>query len=438
MSMHITNPTGTYLPGKDDNFYSFIGDNANAVDYKYTLKLVINNVVKDIFMYSSLGAEPIKINIRNLLFPYLSIPTMSKQTTLQEYYGCIKVQLKVSGTNGTYSDSEVTSTAKFYWNGTSYDFWRAKWNYDQMDNFIPTSSQRALWVGPQRTSKSTLPYTGSGANRRITNTAISEAYPISQYTNGTATVVPFSQGLPGAQEIMWADRLFIYVYDACGKITKELMTILSEPRVSDFTVKFMTIPVGVPQINSLINSFIIERYGTEYTDTINPDNEKYYEILVSNSNTGQSTAPLTFEICKVENSTGVFDISNASLLYYSKLGGWWQLPLNCRNIRDTAIKSSIINKNITNTGNSEYSRLKDVVHTESTDVITANSGWVNKKLIPEYEDMIQSPEIWITHGDWYLPVVLQDATFRTDETNIRELVNYELKFTTGYDKKTII
>ena len=101
MAIHITEPAGTYLPGKDDNIYEFYGDSSATTHYIYTVKVNINDTDEYLLKYNGLGTSiPIKINVKNLLKPIFDklVPN-TEQSSLMEPIPCIKVVLKVSGSN---------------------------------------------------------------------------------------------------------------------------------------------------------------------------------------------------------------------------------------------------------------------------------------------------------------------------------------------------
>jgi hypothetical protein len=466
MAMHITSPSGTYLPGKDDNIYEFYGDNAadyaNYPDYFYQVQLKINNVVKDVYKYVPNGTTPIRVNIKNLIAPYFSYEFENNITELlylpTNHSGVDKVLTVVlvinafcilpNGTIAGVGQDSGTSETRYYWNGTSNDFWSEKYNYDTILNYMPTGTSfpadRPQWVGPKKplSFPSAYPSRATGVGR-LQPAAKNAAYDIYRGTYRTASAVLYD-----TDTHYFNDQYYVACYDCDGKMTKSGISILDMR--ADFVPnnKFVTVPVGVQQINDLAVTslqtgkifFQLTTYGASIgSERYIDDKDAYYQVMLMKSNVlfenqANSTIPLTFRIVEGKNDRRFMNYID--ILYYSKLGAWWQIPAYKRNYKETSIKTD--SYALTDTiAKTPSSRNRKTVHVEATDEYVVNTGWLNTYQISEVEDMIQSPTIDLCIGGVNIPVSLTDSSYTIDTTDKRYLKTYTFKFKTDYNKQVI-
>lgn len=464
MAIHITEPTGTYLPGKDDNIYEFYGDRAadygNYPDYFYQVQLKIDNVVKDVYKYVPAGTTPIRINIRNLIAPYFSYEFENGTTEMpylpSNHAGVNKVLPTVLTIQSYYitPDGVITSagesnssSVRYYWNGTSQDFWSEKYNYDTILNYIPTGTSfptdRPQWVGPYQPLRFKNAYPPAVTGGLLSGAAKNSAYDIHRGSYRTASAVLYD-----TDTHYFNDEYYVACYDYTGNMTKSGISILDMR--ADFVAndKFVTVPVGVPQINDLAVTslqsgkifFQLTSYGwnlgsQRYID----EKDCYYQVMLLKSdalfaNQANSTIPLTFRIVDGKNDRRYMNCID--ILYYSRLGAWWQIPAYRRNYKETSIKTD--SYTLTDTiAKTASSRNRKTVHVEATDEYVVNTGWLNSYQISEVEDMIQSPTIYLCIGGVNIPVSLTDSSYTIDTTDKRFLKAYTFKFQTDYNKQVI-
>lgn len=466
MAIHITNPVGTYLPGKDDNIYEFYGDNAadyaNYPDYFYQVQLKIDNVVKDVYKYVPNGTTPIRINIRNLIAPYFSYDFENDTTEMpylpSHHAGVNKVLATVLVIRAYYitpagvitSAGESNSTGiRYYWNGTSNDFWSEKYNYDTIRNYIPTGStfpnDRPQWVGPKKplSFPSAYPSRATGVGR-LQPAAKNAAYDIHRGTYRTASAVLYD-----TDTHYFNDQYYVACYDCDGKMTKSGISIFDMR--ADFVPndKFITIPVGIPQINALAVTslqsgkifFQLTAYGASIgSEKYIDDKDAYYQVMLMKSNVlfedqVNSTIPLTFRINEGKPNDRR-NMNYIDILYYSKLGAWWQIPAYKRNYKETNIKTDSYTLSDT-VAKTISSRNRKTVHVEATDEYVVNTDWLDSQQISEVEDMIQSPSIYLCIGGVNIPVSLADSSYTIDTADRRNLRAYTFKFKTDYNKQVI-
>lgn len=464
--MHITSPLGTYLPGKDDNIYEFYGDNANNYvnypDYFYLVQLKINNVVKDIYKYVPNGTTPIRVNIKNLIAPYFSYEFENSITELlylpTNHSGVDKVLTVVlvinafcvlpNGTIVGVGQDSGTSETRYYWNGTSHDFWSEKYNYNTIRNYIPTGttfpSDRPQWVGPYQPLKFKSTYPPGTAGGVLSEAAKNSAYDIHRGTYRTASAVLYD-----TDTHYFNDEYYIACYDCSGNMTKSGISIFDMSADFAQNNKFVTVPVGVPQINDLAVTslqtgkifFQLTSYGwnlgsQNYID----DKDAYYQVMLLKSNAlfanqSNSTIPLTFRIVEGKDNNRR-EMNYVDILYYSKLGAWWQIPAYKKNYKETSIKTD--SYTLTDTiAKTASSRNRKTAHVEATDEYVINTDWLNSYQISEVEDMIQSPTIYLCIGGVNIPVSLTDSSYTIDTTDKRNLKSYTFKFKTDYNKQVI-
>lgn len=457
--IHITTPTGLYLPGKDNNIYSFYGDHAEEYttypDYYYQVELLINGVVKSVYKYRPNGIQPISINIRYLISPYFTIEFENWQQAIINYPDrVLSVRLNVTayyisvqtGEPVTVpEDTTQSSGLRFYWNGTSHDFWQERYNSNTILTYQPTGTtfpnDRPQWVGPRKCMQYPGAYPPGSAGGVLPKSVINVAYDIHWDTHRTVTAV-LHDGID-----YFNDEYYIACFDASGKMTKFGISYFNLP---DFTPdkKFVSIPVGIPEINNLATDtlttgmifFQLTAYGASISSEKRIDDKDcYYQVMLLKSNTvfqnqANSTVPLTFKIHRGVNN--LLKMNCVDILYYSKLGGWWQIPAYRRNYKDVSIKTTTYtlpdNRVITPSYRSESS-----VHITADDVYTINTNWMTDREILEVEDMIQSPELYLCVGGINIPVSLVDSSYTVDSTDNRQLKSYTFKFKANYNKQTI-
>ena len=473
--MHITSPYTSpnrpYLPGKDDNIYEFYGDNANNPsdypDYYYVVTFKIYNEGsglyedKEVYKYKPSGSTPIRINIRNMLAPHFTHTFENELSTLVGYptaNGSKKVILCKLYIVGYYIEDsgfpvphvvESGYSAEIcYWDGTSHDFWQERYNHDEILTYIPTGttypSDRPQWVGPRKPIGSASTYIPNAAVSFLQQSCKNEMYEISDLTFRTVSAVIEDNGS------YFNNTYKVACYDKDGKMTKTGLGNISNLLPSiDSRNKFITLPVGVPQINALASNswqsgrifFQLTAHGTSLGSQRQiDDKDEYYQIMLWNMNAqydnqANASLPLTFHIQR-RTTTGRNDLSHIDILYYSKLGGWWQIAAYNRNYKETSIKTE--SRKLLDTQVKTISaRSRKTVHTNAEDYYTINTDWLNDREILEIEDMIQSPDIYLCNGGVYIPVTLTDSTYVIDTTDKRQLKSYTLKFTADYNKKTL-
>lgn len=466
MAMHITSPSGSYLPGKDNNIYEFYGDNAadygNYPDYFYQVQLKINNVVKGVYKYVPNGTTPIRINIKNLIAPYFSYEFENDTTELPylptNHSGVDKVLTVVlvinaycilpNGTIAGVGQDSGTSGTRYYWNGTSNDFWSEKYNYNTIRNYIPTGTafptDRPQWVGPYQPLKFKSAYPPSAHVGVLSEAAKNSAYDIHRGTYRTASAVLYD-----TDTHYFNDEYYIACYDCSGNMTKSGISILDMR--ADFVAnnKFVTLPVGVPQINDLAVTslqtgkifFQLTTYGASIgSEKYIDDKDAYYQVMLMKSNAlfenqANSTIPLTFRIVEGKDNNRR-EMNYIDILYYSKLGAWWQIPAYKKNYKETSIKTE--SYTLTDTiAKTASSRNRKTAHVEATDEYVINTDWLNSYQISEVEDMIQSPTIYLCISGVNIPVSLTNSSYTIDTTDKRNLKAYTFKFKTDYNKQVI-
>jgi len=466
MAIHITEPAGTYLPGKDDNIYEFYGDNAadqvNYPDYFYQVQLKINNAVEDVYKYVPNGTTPIRINIKNLIAPYFSyefenniselVYFPSQQTGINKV---LTVSLEIDafcilpdGSIASVSQDVGSSSDKYYWNGTSQDFWSEKYNFDTIRNYIPTGttfpSDRPQWVGPYNPLRYNSIYLPGVAGGTLSEAAKNTSYDIYRNSNRTATAVLYD-----TNSHYFNDEYYIACYDCSGKMTKSGISILDMSAQFVPNDKFVTFPVSVPQINALAVTslqtgkifFQLTSHGVSigsqyYID----DKDYYYQVMLLKSNAifqnqSNSTTPLTFRIIDGDKNSRIRP-NFVDILYYSKLGAWWQIPAYKKNYKETSIKTDSYTLSDT-IAKTVSSRSIKTVHVDATDEYIINTDWLNSYEILEVEDMIQSPDIYLCISGVNIPVNLVDSSYTIDTTDKRNLKSYTFRFRTNYNKQVI-
>jgi len=468
MAIHITNPVGTYLPGKDDNIYEFYGDNAtdyaNYPDYFYQVQLKIDNVVKDVYKYVPNGTTPIRINIRNLIAPYFSYDFENNISTIMykpsDQSGVAKVLSVVlvinafcilpNGTIAGVGQDSGTSETRYYWNGTSNDFWSEKYNQDTILNYIPTGtvfpSDRPQWVGPKKplSFPSAYPPPPTTIRGELQPAAKNAAYDIHRGTYRTVSAVLYD-----TDTHYFNDQYYVACYDCDGKMTKSGISILDMRADLVPNDKFITVPVGIPQINALAVTslqtgkifFQLTTYGASIgSERYIDDKDAYYQVMLMRSNAlfenqANSTIPLTFRINEGKPNDRR-NMNYIDILYYSKLGAWWQIPAYKRNYKETNIKTDSYTLSDT-VAKTISSRNRKTVHVVAEDVFVVNTDWLDSQQISEVEDMIQSPSIYLCIGGVNFPASLTDSSYTIDTTDRRNLRAYTFKFKTDYNKQVI-
>lgn len=479
MAIHITSPYVnndlSMLPGKDDNFYEFYGDNADDVanypGYYYKVDLYVGTtypaVKKEELIYKSLGSEHVKINIKPLIAPYFNIYPENDGfednvfISTSDRVLLVYLSIKAYDENGNTPEgnTSVVSSNIYYYNGTSFDEWTSKNNNITIQAYIPGNGtypgNRPDWIGPMKPNATALTSDLIRSSGSLNTADINEAYEISRNNKRTATAILQKN------QTYFNNRYQVNVFDENGVMTKFGISPMSHilPAISGddwFRYTFLTFPVGVPQINALASETLeddkiyfqrtahgIEIGSQKYID----EKDKYYQVGLVDDSHVWSTArnyqsvPLTFKICDIEGAVGAhLDLSSMNILYYSKLGGWWQITCHSnRNYKETDIKTSSY---ATISAPSAFSRDYKTVSVDAKDSYIIHTKWLSKKEICEVEDMIQSPEIYLVQdvqggGSIYIPVHLADSTYKIDTTNKNYLKSYTFTFITDYTKNTI-
>lgn len=456
------------LPGKDDNFLTFYSDqSANIVTYPafyYAVDWVVaGNQIHQVFQplgrYEDNTFVPIKVNIRDIVEKYL---TETEENTcaepLQYFTGKIATIsfLRIRGcyitSGGETTIDEVlaiNNNPVYFYDGESFSFWNQKNNSGTATGYLGTADKPGTWIGSFKPNSLTnmTPSIFSGA--LLSSYYKREAYDIDTTSNRTAST--FFLKRSGQQIVTNYTFARLAVYDKKGRISRFGVLNL-DYLLQTMDKSILTVPVGIPQLNDIMvlsatpvsNRFAMQYYvydGVIPELEISPEQDSYYQIWLGNyyPNAQIRTVPLTFRItpvCKKDSELeyDFSDISDINVLYYSRMGGWWQIPLySRRNRRKVSVKnvirnSAVVSKNI-------FDRNKHVVTTTSDDKYLVNTGWLTDRECLEVEDMLESPVLWLVSGQKYIPVVISSAEVEIDtNTGIK---SYSFEFENGYYKNTI-
>lgn len=460
------------LPGKDDNILTFYSDqSANNVTYPgfyYKLTWTINGhtiiqVFQPLGRYADNTFVPVKINIKDILDKYFTETEENECTVPTQYYngkistlsnlliqGCYRTS---NGETVIDSSNPINSASPVYfYNGESFSFWSQKNNSTTASNYMATSDRKGTWIGIFKPNglSSVNPSIGRGA--RIKDVYKREAYDMDLTSNRTAST--FLVNGTNVNNGLTYSYATLAVYDLKGRVSRFGTCDLDVGFVDNVVSKsILTVPVGISQLNDIMiwsnvpiepGKFSMQYYvydGVIPALEISPEQDSYYQIWLGNyvPYGALRTVPLTFRItpiCKrdTEMEYDFSNISDLTILYYSRMGGWWQIPLYSKrnkrkiNVKNTLRNSAVISKNI-------FDRNKHVVTTVSDEKYLVNTGWLNDREVLEVEDMLQSPVLWLISGEKYIPVVISSADVDID-TN-RGLKSYSFEFENGYYKNTI-
>ncbi len=466
------------LPGKDDNLLSFYSsnstDDSTYPGFYYKLNWEINghNIIQ---VYQPLGVDidgqfvPIVLNIKDVIDNYLSITVDNSITSPQQSTSdrIIPVSLTISGCYRTSQDEQViesviainSNNPIYFYNGESFSFWSGKSNSSLVTNYMPHGEDlpenRGTWLGPLKPNifKNTRSTTSRGS--LIKEGSKIDAYEITPDSSRTASAFIIKKN--NNTNVLAYDYIGLTIYDKKGRVSRFGRMELSGITSLNMYNGILTIPVGVPELNNLMvvssspvtGMFTMQYYVYESGVPrleISPVQDSYYQIYLGKyyspgDTNASSSVPLTFKInpiC-VKKSDTQYEFTNLrdlSILYYSRLGGWWQIPcygtFNHKgiNVKNTLRKSPVISKGI-------FSSNQHIVTTLSEDSYTIHTNWLNDREILEVEDMLQSPEIYLVSGQKYIPVVISGVKTDINTSNDRQLKSYTFEFEAGYFKNTI-
>lgn len=482
MSMYCTLPqvdSLRILPGKDNNLLSFYSNNsANYVTYPgFYYKLVwsinslpITQVYQPLGMRSDGTFVPVVVNLKDVIENYLSISVKNNITAPQQSNNTelIRVGLTIYGCYRTSQGEQIidsiiainTNNPIYFYNGESFSFWSEKNNSGIVSNYMPhgdtSPENRGSWLGPLKPNIYADTTVVTTRNTRIKEASKNDAYEIS--TNSSRTASAFILKKSGSSNVLAYDFVRLVIYDKQERVSRfgvmELSSITSTYSINSI----LTIPVGIPELNDLMvlsSTAVTGKFNMQYyvyeqgipSLEISPDQDSYYQIQFGkyydpgDAGLSVTSVPLTFKINPIcvtdrDNQYDFTNLRNLSVLYYSKLGGWWQIPcyntFNKKNvnIKNTLRKSPVISKGT-------FDSNKHVVTTLAEDSYTVHTNWLNNREILEVEDMLQSPVIYLVSGSKYIPVVISDVKTDIDTTNNRQLKSYTFEFEAGYYKNTI-
>lgn len=466
------------LPGKDDNLLSFYStnsaDNIQYPGFYYKLNWSVNGH-SFTQIYQPLGVDennsfvPVTLNIKDVIDIYLSIAVDNNITTPTPSTGdrLVGVALSIYGCYRTTQGEQIIDSAIainsnnpiYFYNGESFSFWSGKNNSSLVTNYMPhgtdTPQNRGTWLGPMKPNIFASPPVSLGRGAFIPEVSKNDAYEITPDSSRTASA--FVVNKSGNSNVLAYDIIRLVIYDKQGRVSRIGLMELSGIAGTLSTNSILTIPVGIPELNNLMvlsGSPVSGQFAMQYYvyDSVVPnlaisfDQDSYYQIYLSKyftpgSTVAVSSVPLTFKInpicVRVPDTQYEFtNLKNLSILYYSKLGGWWQIScyntLNKKNvnIKNTLRKSPVISK-------TTFSANQHVVATFAEDSYTVYTGWLDNREILEVEDMLQSPMIYLVSGEKYIPVVISDVKTSIDTSNNRQLKSYTFEFEAGYYKNTI-
>lgn len=473
-TMVITPPTNNgWLPGKDDNIYSFYSTStASSTDdtYYYFVQVKNSNTIlatskiKNVYTYQGgqlASASNPSINIRNIIAPYFNETFNNDSTQIIStiHTSVLEIAVTVQGyiINSTTGEPEIvaddsaTTPYIYFYNGCTFDFWNEQFNYNTILSYMNTGNNfpddRPNWVGPLKPKTSSNYYMLGSAGGQLPEMAKYEMYDIRINSYRTATSVLDDDST------YYNNCYRINVYDRDGKMTKfgtaNLTSLLPDLNTRGAKLqKFKTFPVGVPQINALASStytdgliyFQLTAHGhsiesAKYID----DKDEYYQIMLWNinkvySNQPNSTVPLNFHIIRGQDPIG--EMNFMDIVYYSKLGGWWTIPAYKRNYKNVSINTTSNTLNNNRLRNTTY-RGAETVHIDANDTFVVNTDWVSGREVFEIEDMIQSPMIYLSKGGINIPVHIENSNYIVDASNNRVLRSYTFNFVADYIKNTI-
>lgn len=482
MTMYCTVPqvdSLRVLPGKDDNFITFYSNNsADYVTYPgFYYKLVwsinslpITQVYQSLGMHSDGTLVRVVVNLKDVVENYLSTSVKNNITTPQQSNNTelIRVGLTIYGCYRTSQGEQIidsiiainTNNPIYFYNGESFSFWEQKDNKSKASNYMPhgdsSPENRGTWLGPLKPNIYANTVISSGRGVIIKETCKNEAYEID--TESNRTVSAFIIKNDGSSNVLAYDYIRLIIYDKKGRVSRFGLMQLSDITTVSVGNSILTIPVGIPQLNSLMVSNpnpVTGKFNMQYYIydagipdlEISPSQDSYYQIQFGRfyhpDDVGLSitSVPLTFKITPIcikdkEKQYDFTNLKNLSILYYSRLGGWWQIPcyntFNKKEIsnKNTIRKSPIVSKDV-------YSANKHVVTTQSEDTYILYTNWLNNREVLEVEDMLESPIIYLVSGQKYIPVIISDVKTEIDTTNNRNLKSYTFEFEAAYYKNTI-
>lgn len=467
------------LPGKDNNLLSFYSD--NSADYftypGFYYKLVWSiNSQQIIQVYQPLGIRPdgtfvpVVVNLKDVVENYLSTSVKNNITTPQQSDNTdlIRVGLTIYECYRTYQgeqtiDSTIvinTNNPIYFYNGESFSFWSEKNNSNIVSNYMPhgdtSPENRGSWLGPLKPNIYADTVVDATRGARIKEASKNDAYEIS--TNSSRTASAFILKKSGSSNVLTYDFVRLVIFDKQERVSRVGAMELSSIASTDSINSILTMPVGIPELNDLMvlsGSPVTGKFSMQYyvyeqgipSLEISPNQDSYYQIHFGkyydpgDAGLSVTSVPLTFKINPIcttdrDNQYDFTNLRDLSILYYSKLGGWWQIPcyntFNKKNvnIKNTLRKSPVISKGT-------FDSNKHIVTTLAEDSYTVHTNWLNNREILEVEDMLQSPVIYLVSGSKYIPVVISDVKTDIDTTNNRQLKSYTFEFEAGYYKNTI-
>lgn len=220
------------------------------------------------------------------------------------------------------------------------------------------------------------------------------------------------------------------VLTSSNKEYKKTLSVATQSLASNM---IYTQPVGVNQLN--LTTWTTTSIPVGLTSSITSSEDSYYFCYFTNETSGIKAThkPICFYIDECNKK------ERYTVKYQSANGGWWYIPFDMKSFKNETIKNTTMGNVVPYNYDYNYAGAK-ITSIDASGSIILNSGYIeDQDKINEIMDMIKSPTIYlIDSNDYYIPVIIKNATYNNANRKQDKLVLYSIEFIEAQNKNICV